>query len=69
MTLYPKVINSLKSKDLQIGDEVSDFDGNVWVVFESYYNDSISSIDVNGDCDIVWCTSGKSFKLKRWSNE
>lgn len=64
MTLYPKKINGVRASKVPVGTEVKDACGNIWVAFESYRNESISGIDVNGDCDVSWSISGNSFIRK-----
>lgn len=75
MTLYPKKINGVRASKVPVGTEVKDACGNIWVAFESYRNESISGIDINGDCDVSWSISGNSFIRKEskkeigWSND
>ncbi|WP_141921159.1 hypothetical protein [Lactococcus garvieae] len=64
MTLYPKQIKGVRASKVPVGTEVKDACGNIWVAFESYRNESISGIDINGDCDVGWSISGNSFRLK-----
>lgn len=64
MIRHPKQINGIRASKVPVGTEVKDVCGNVWVCFESYRNESVSQMDVNGDCDVVWSVSGNSFKRK-----
>ncbi|MCI2095529.1 MAG: hypothetical protein LKK07_08265 [Lactococcus lactis] len=69
MTLYPKKINGVRASKVPVGTEAKDACGNIWVAFESCRNESISGIDVNGDCDVCWSISGNSFMRKKLKKE